>query len=119
SKFAPIAQHLREIRGNALAGGKTRAPHTFQILAQVAGVVGLVKGDREIVEHRVVIGLVARLQRIDKDEHTARLEHAPDLGHDGTPYAGREFVKQVYAGARVELAVGEGKPHRPAKDKLQ
>src|SRR6516164_6320960 len=61
SGCAPVAQHLREIRRHALVRSKARAPQAVEILAQVAGVVGFVKSDREVVEHRVVIGLVAGL----------------------------------------------------------
>src|SRR5439155_25480345 len=79
SRIAPVAQHLREIRGKPFSRAKARTPQSVEILFEVTRVIGFVKGNREVFKHRIVIGLVAGLQRIDEDQHATRPEHATDL----------------------------------------
>src|SRR5580704_19251600 len=69
---ATIAHHFREIGRKALTGREPRAPQPVEVFAEITLVIGLVKGDMEKLERAVVIGFVAGLERIHKDQGAAR-----------------------------------------------
>src|SRR5438552_3068346 len=104
--IAAKAEHFREISWKMPVRREAGAPQPREILAQIARVVGFVKGDRENVEHRIVIGLVAALQRIDENQRSAGPQHPPDLRDRGAADAWWELVEQIDADDDIEFRVG-------------
>jgi len=76
----------------------------------VGGEIGLVEIGREDFQQPREPRLIGALERVGEGEQAARLEDAGDLGGDGAPHVGGQFVEEIDAGHRIDTAVGEGKP---------
>src|SRR6266478_2276831 len=90
-----VSYHLREVSERASLGGEARTEQPVKVFSEVTRVVWLMKRNRKIVEQGVVIGFVAGLQRIDRNQRAARLQHPADLAGDGEPDAARQLVQQI------------------------
>src|SRR5260221_14517715 len=87
-----VRNHLRKVSERALLRGEARPGQPVEVLNEVTRVVWLMNGERKIVEKRVVIGLVAGLQRVDENQGSARLQHPPDLGDDRAAHPRRQLI---------------------------
>src|SRR5262249_8517339 len=84
--------HMREP-----AGGRKGA----KIFREIARVIRLVEALREKLEHPVIVGLIAILQRVEQNEAAAGLEHARELSERLCSHLRRQLVEQINARHRV------------------
>ena len=79
-----------------------------QILADIVGKVGFVIEAREQLQQAIASRLIARLERIDQHQTTARPQHPRHLAGGATADGARQFVEQIDVGHQGERLVREG-----------